>query len=285
MRKYFLIAGFLLLLLGCIFVYQNITYNDKKLHVVVCDVGQGDAILIRTPQGSDVLIDGGPDDSVLSCLSRHMPFWDKTIEIVILTHPHADHLIGLISVMKRYEILSFNTEKVENSSATYKELLKQVEEREVKQRFLLQGDQFAIKDGVALKTLWPTQDWINSHPAKEGNSDANGFSIIESLTYQNFKALFTGDAQASVLERIDDMVGKINLLKVPHHGSKTGLNSEILDILNPKIAAISVGAKNKYGHPALSTLETLRSSDIKILRTDQVGDIEIISDEKVWKVK
>ena len=91
-------------MLGCILVYQNITYNDKKLHVVICDVGQGDAIFIRTPSGSDILIDGGPDDSVLACLGKHMPFWDRTLEIMILTHPHADHLTGLIDVSKSYSV-------------------------------------------------------------------------------------------------------------------------------------------------------------------------------------
>jgi competence protein ComEC len=284
MKKYFLVASVLVFLLGCVFIHQNITYNDKKLHIVTCDVGQGDAVFIRTPQGSDILIDGGPDDSVLDCLGKHMPFWDRTIEIVILTHPHADHLIGLISVVKKYKVLSFNTEKIENPSAAYKELLKQLTERGVGQRILVQGNQFVIKDGVILKTLWPTQEFIDQNPMKENNSDANGFSIIELLTYGEFKSLFTGDAQASVLEKIDDIVGEIDVLKIPHHGSKTGLNQEILNILKPKIAVISVGAKNRYGHPNPFTLDLLNQLGIKILRTDQVGDIEVVSDGTTWKI-
>lgn len=284
MKKTFLIASILLFLLGCILVYQNITYNDKKLHVVTCNVGQGDAIFIRTPNGSDILIDGGPDNSVLSCLSKHMPFWDRTLEIVILTHPHTDHLTGLIDVIKRYKVISFGGERIENPTATYKEFIKQLEKSQTKQNILYQDDRFIIKDGVILKTLWPTREWIAQNPVGEGSSDINGSSIVELVTYRNFKALFTGDAQAAMLEKIDLMTKRLNLLEVPHHGSKTGLSSEILSILNPEIAAISVGTNNRYGHPNPFTLDLLQQSGSKILRTDQVGDVEIISDGKTWKL-
>lgn len=280
MKKYLLIVAVLFFLLGGILVYQNITFNDKKLHVVFCDVGQGDAIFVRTPQGSDILIDGGPDNSILNCLGEHMPFWDRTIEIMILTHPHADHLTGLIDVAKRYRVLSFGTEKIINPTSAYKELIKNL--KNAQQKFLYQNDKFIIKDGTIFKTLWPTEGWIERNRGE--NADVNGSSVIEFLTYENFKVLFTGDAQAGVLERIGTLIGGLDLLKVPHHGSKTGLTAGILDILNPKLAAISVGKNNKYGHPAPFTLEILRNKDIKALRTDQTGDIEIISDGKTWKV-
>jgi competence protein ComEC len=284
MKKAFLIAAILFVLLGGILIYQNIIYNDKKLHVVICDVGQGDAIFIRTPNNYDILIDGGADNSVLNCLSKHMPFWDRTLEIMILTHSHADHLTGLIDVAKRYRVLAFGSEKVANPNDTYKELIKLLEQNYTQQRFLYQDDKFIIKDGVSLETLWPTQEWVEQNSAGGGSPDENGLSIIELLNYKNFKALFTGDAQAQDLERIDSLVGKIDLLKVPHHGSKTGLNSEILDILSPKVAAISVGKNNKYGHPTPFILDLLKSQNIKTLRTDQNGEIEIISDGKTWKI-
>lgn len=278
MKKVFLISSALLFLLGCILIYQNITYNDKKLHVVICDVGQGDAIFIRTPSGSDILIDSGPDEKVLSCLGKHMPFWDKDIEIVILTHPHADHLIGLIDVIKRYKVIRFYTEQVGNTTAVYKELIKSLAEHNIKEQFLWQGDKFSFAGGLSFQTLWPTHEWIDQNSASEGNLDINGFSVIELLTYKNFKALFTGDAEASTIEKIDLMAGKIDLLKVPHHGSKTGLDTEVLDVLKPKLAVISVGKKNRYGHPAPFTLDLLKQFGIKTLRTDQNGEVEIISD-------
>lgn len=285
MKKYLLIGTILLFLLGGILVYQNITFNDKKLHVVICDVGQGDAILIRTPQGSDVLIDGGPDNSVLNCLGKHLPFWDRTIEIVVLTHPHADHLTGLIDVLKRYRVLVFGTGKIGNSTAAYRELIKLLEQNQIKQQFLYQGDKFTLKDGVILETLWPTQEWVDQNAGVGESLNENGFSAIESLNYKNFSALFSADAQAEDLEKIDSLVGEIDLLKVPHHGSKFGLNADILGILNPKIAAISVGKNNKYGHPTRFILDLFKSFNIKTLRTDQMGDIEIISDGQEFRVK
>jgi competence protein ComEC len=239
---------------------------------------------MRTPNGSDILIDGGPDDSVLACLGRHMPFWDKTIELIMLTHPHADHMTGLIDVVKRYKVLSFGYEKTGNPTGAYKKLIYLLSQNHIKQISLWQGDRFKTQDGVVFETLWPTQEWLDQNSISETSSDANDFSMLELLTYDHFKALFTGDAQASAMEKIEAMAGRIDVLKVPHHGSQTGLNSEILDILNPKLAAISVGAKNKYGHPAPFTLDLLKSKNIQTLRTDQRGDIEIISDGKTWKV-
>jgi competence protein ComEC len=284
MRKYFLIGSTLLFLLGCIFLYQYIIYNDKKLHLVICDVGQGDAVFMRTPNGSDILIDGGPDDSVLACLGRHMPFWDKTIELVMLTHPHADHMTGLMDVLKRYRMLSFGYEKTESPTGAYRKLIDLLEQNRVKQIFLWQGDRFVLGEGIIFETLWPTKEWFDQNSITETSSDANDFSMIELLTYNHFKALFTGDAQASAMKKIDLMAGKIDVLKVPHHGSQTGLDSQILDILNPKLAAISVGAKNKYGHPTPFILNLLKSKNIKTLRTDQIGDIEIVSDGTSWEI-
>lgn len=282
MRKYFLITAVLLFLFGCILVYQNITFNDKKLHVVICNVGQGDAIFVRTPGGSDILIDGGPDGSVLSCLGRHMPFWDRTIEIIILTHSHADHLTGLIDVAKRYRVLAFGSGKVENSSGV-QELMKLLKQNKTQEKLLRQGDKF-ILNGVVLKTLWPTTQRAEQNSASGESSNENGLSVIERLNYGNFTALFTGDAQAEDLEKIDLLAGKIDLLKIPHHGSRFGLTAEILDVLSPKLAAISVGKNNKYGHPTPFILDLLKSLNIKTLRTDQVGDIEVISDGKNWRV-
>ena len=274
--KIFLIFSSLLFLLGCILIYQNITYNDKKLHVVICDVGQGDAIFIRTPNGSDILIDAGPDDKVLQCLSKNMPFWDRTIEIAILTHPDADHVTGFIDVAKRYKLISFYTSNVKTNTTVYTQFLKTLEDYEIKQNFLWQGDKFRFKDGLIMETLWPTNDW-------EGLT-TNSFSVASLLTYKNFKVLLTGDLDAQQLERIDDLAGDIDFLKVPHHGSRFGLTSGIIDILSPEIAAISVG-KNSYGHPTQFILDLLKSKNIKTLRTDKDGEVEITTDGSNWIVK
>ncbi|MDP2585601.1 MAG: MBL fold metallo-hydrolase [Candidatus Levybacteria bacterium] len=287
MKKHFLIGAVLLFLLGCILVYQNITYNDKKLHVVVCDVGQGDAIFIRTPQGSDILIDGGPDNSVLNCLGKHMPFWDRTIEVMILTHPHSDHFMGLFAVLNNYKVKSFAAEELINKTTGFASLMDKIKVQKIPIRFVFAGDRFVLKDQVILEIVGPTQGFIHQTSPGGTIGETGEFASLETLIkYGMFSALLTGDSQ--VLE-LRDAVGNYNMkdidiFQVPHHGSRFGFDQTILNILNPKIAVISVGKSNKYGHPTAFILDLLKSRNIKTLRTDQVGDIEIISDGNSWKV-
>lgn len=287
MKKYILIGTILFFLLGCILAYQNIIYNDKKLHVVVCDVGQGDAIFIRTPNGSDILVDSGPDDSVLNCLEKHMPFWDRTLEIMILTHPHADHFTGFFSVLKNYKIKSFASEKLSNKTAGFSSLMDKIKAQKIPIRFVFAGNRFILKDKIVLNIVGPTQDFIAQTSPGGTIGESSEFASLENLLiYGKFSALFTGDSQAVELkDALSNGLGSIDLLQIPHHGSRFGLNAEILGILNPKLAVISVGKNNKYGHPAPFTLDLLKSQNIKTLRTDQTGDIEIVSDGISWRIK
>lgn len=290
MKKTFIILSILLVLLGSILIYQNIIYNDKKLHVVICDVGQGDAIFIRAPGGSDILIDGGPDDSVLNCLGKHLPFWDRTLEIMILTHPHADHFMGFFSVLKNYKIESFASEKLINKTVGFSSLMDKIKAQAIPVRFVFAGDRFILKDGVILRIVGPTREFLDQTSPGGIIGETGEFASLETLIkYGKFSALLTGDSQVAELKdafQFASLVqGKLSVLQVPHHGSRFGLDQEILDILNPKIAVISVGKNNKYGHPTPFVLEILRNKDIKILRTDQVGDIEIISDGKSFLTK
>lgn len=280
--------GFILfVLMSGIFVYQYSRFGDSKLHVVICDVGQGDAIFLRTPGGSDIIVDGGPNDSVLSCLAGRMPFWDRDLELVILTHPHADHLDGLISVSKRYKILSFATENLKNNTVRFKALIDELKNQNIKMQYLYSGDRFVFKDGVSLDIVGPSKEFIRKTSPQGKISDRNEFANIESLIkYKDFSVLLTGDSQAGQLNDaiLSGRVGDIDVLQVPHHGSKTGLTLKILDTLNPKLAIISVG-KNKYGHPTREMLEILKLKDIKVLRTDLDREIEIISDGSDWIAK
>lgn len=280
-----------LILLGGIFFYQQTRFNDGKLHVVFCNVGQGDGIFIRTPKGNDILIDAGPNDSILTCLSSHMPFWDHDLELAILSHSHADHITGLITVLKRYSVMSLATFKVENNSnSAYQEILKLLKEQKIKQRFLKPSDKFITDDQVVLKTEWPEKDISNISKIKGITTTAsyynlNELSLIELLSYRNFNLLLTGDAEKEAEEKIAPSLGKIDILKVSHHGSKTGTSEDFLKTIRPKLAVISVGKKNRYGLPSLTVLEIFKKLGIKIMRTDQDGEIEIISDGKKWMVK
>jgi competence protein ComEC len=291
MLKYFSLVFTSLFLLTGIFFYQNARLNDGKLHVVVCDVGQGDGILIRTPNGSDILVDGGPDDSILSCLSSHLPFWDRTIELMVLTHPHTDHAAGLVDVLKRYTVLHFVTEKVLGQTATYKRLEDGLAAQRLNAQYLFSGDRIDLADKTQLLTLWPTREWLNSTQLQAANGqndsqnlDLNGFCLVQLFTYGNFTLLLTGDAGANVEDKIAAEVGKVDVLKVPHHGSKTGMSDYFLSQIQPSIAIISVGANNRYGHPAQSALDLLKTHNIKYYRTDQNGTVEVVSDGKSFWV-
>jgi competence protein ComEC len=290
-RKYLLLIFTSLFLLVGIFFYQNAKLNDGKLHIIVCDVGQGDGILIRTPDGSDILVDGGPDDSILNCLSSHMPFWDRTIELMVLTHPHTDHAAGLVDVLKRYTVLHFVTEKVLGQTATYKRLEDELAAQKLTAKYVFSGDRIDLADKTQLLTLWPSHEWLKSSGLQAGNGtsdsaslDLNGFCLIQLLTYGNFKVLLTGDAGSLTEDKIAAEAGKIDVLKVPHHGSKTGMSDYFLTQINPSLAVISVGANNRYGHPAQTALDLLKSHNIKTLRTDKNGTVEVISDGQTFSI-
>ena len=272
--------------LSFLFVYQVFKFNDGNLHLVFCDVGQGDAILIRTSKGSNILIDGGPDDSVLNCLSKHLPFWDKSLSVLLLTHPHADHLTGLISVEKRYNLMSYDTENLKNPGSGAKILQDRLALKNLSATYLKKGDRLSNKDNFSIKILWPSEEFLENSNKKQSNSsfdlDLNGFSIVSLLSFGNFKALLTADSPFSVNEIVGKETGSVDILQVPHHGSKTGLSQDFIAETRPKLAIISVGENNKYGHPSREALNLLQNNQIKYLRTDEKGDIEIVTDGKTW---
>lgn len=268
-----------LLTLSGLFVYQQGRFSQAKLQVVFCDVGQGDATFIRTPKGLDILIDGGPNEKVLDCLSKHQPFWDRTIEVMMLTHPHADHFVGLIDVLKRYTVLSFVTEKVENKSASFGSLGKYVEQEGIKPQYVHAGDRFITKDGVSITVLGPSEAFIEETSPQGTIGENKEFgSLILLISYGEFDLLITGDAQVRGLkEALERDSLDIEILQVPHHGSKTGLDEDVLDTIRPEVAVISVGKKNRYGHPHKEIEKILKDRNIQILRTDTQKNIEINS--------
>lgn len=274
------------LFLGGIFFYEQARFFDGKFHLVFCDVGQGDAIFLRTPSGVDILVDGGPNDSVLSCLSRHMPFWDRTIELALLTHPHADHFTGLIDVFNRYTVLSFHTEKLANKTAGFRHFSEELKAGKIKSRFVSTGDTFRTKDGVVLRVLSPSQAFLSA-TAPGGNIEESGefASLVLIVSFGTFNVLLSGDSQIDGLgEALGGKLPPIEVFQVPHHGSKNGLNETLLEAIRPRVAVISVGKNNRYGHPSNEIVKILRDEDIKILRTDRDGEIEVVSDGEKWHV-
>lgn len=280
MKKYLFLFAFALVILIGSFIYQLFSFSDNKLHIVFCDIGQGDAIFIRTPEGADILIDGGPDSKVLNCLFHHMPFWDRDIEAMYATHPDADHITGLVSVLKSYKVKYFGTSNAPKDTAVFKQLNEMIAKEGLKRDLVYRGELVKFSDGVTIKSYWPTPEFIKSN-----SPDTNNYSLVQDVTYGNFNALLDGDIPATILNSIMPTLQKVDIFKPPHHGSHTGLDEFTFQHVVPKLAVISAGKKNRYHHPHPKVLQILKQNNIPYLRTDERGDIEIVSDGKTWIVK
>lgn len=264
-----------LILLAALFSYQTGVISEKRMHIVFCDVGQGDAIYIRTPGGADILVDGGPNDSVSNCLSNHMPFWDRTIELVFATHPDADHITGLVSVMESYSVKSFNTVSAGKDTKIFETLKKTISDQKIPYQEISAGSKFRLSDGVAIETKWPQEEF--------SSEDSNEHSLVQVLKYGEFDLLLTGDITFEILNSLDFGSDSIEVLKLPHHGSKTGVNSSTFQKINALLAVISAGRNNSYHHPHPSVLSLLKKYNVPSKRTDLEGEIRIVTDGKTTK--
>jgi len=264
---------------------------DTKLHLVFCDVGQGDAILASLGS-TQMLIDGGPNDRVLECLAKHMPFWDKTIELVVVTHPEADHLTGIVSVIERYNVVQIISNSLVADSGVFGKFREEVIAKKIPVFSPKYGDKIEIAK-LELKILSPAEKlgnelvWVRPESPQVLGLTAfagkfNETAIVGQLSFGNFDALLTGDIGFDTEEKL--VLTPIEVLKIAHHGSKYSSGEDFLAKLKPALAVISVG-KNSYGHPTAEVLGRLRDLGIKILRTDEAGDIEIISDGQNWQVR
>lgn len=264
---------------------------DNRLRLAFCDVGQGDAALISY-KSSQILVDGGPDSRVLNCLSRHMPFWDRTLELVVLTHPQADHLTGLIDVIKRYNVIGFMVTGAVNDTEGFWRLRDEVLAAEIPMTTLSRKDSVKLGE-VVLRVLWPL-DWLGNELVWQAEAarevlgatsfagDLNDTSIVLEVDFGDFEALLTGDISSKIENHLS-WAGEVEVLKVAHHGSRYSSGESFLEKLSPDLAVISVG-RNRFGHPTEEVLERLRSLGIRTLRTDEAGDIEIVSDGRSWQV-
>jgi competence protein ComEC len=271
--KTLILCASLIFLVG-FFVFQIFTFSDNKLHIIFCDVGQGDGILIRTPNGSDIMIDAGPNSSILKCLENHMPFWDRTIELAFATHPDADHIGGYMYVLDSYEIKSYNTSKIDKDTGVFKAINEKLKEKKVPVRYIFAGDKFKTADGINLETFWPTRDYTEKN---RNSKDANSFSLVQILTYDKFKALFTGDIEKEILDHVFSDGLTVNIFKIPHHGSRTGADEKSFSLIRSSFVPISAGKNNSYGHPHKEVLDLLKKFGLEYENTANSGDIEIVT--------
>jgi competence protein ComEC len=252
---------------------------DDKLRVSFLDVGQGDAILIQTPDHQDILVDGGPSAQAISGeLSQHLPFWDRTIELVVLTHPHLDHLTGLLEVLQRYKVQQVLCLDTDYQTPPEQEWLSLIQEKGIKATLARAGQMINLG---ADETI----DVINAVPDSSGPAMDNG--VVLRLSDGKVSFLLTSDisqeSELDLITRRADLSGTV--LKVAHHGSDTSSSAAFLAVVDPQLAVISVGADNTFGHPGQETMARLTDTVglENIFRTDQDGTVECITNgEKLW---
>jgi competence protein ComEC len=265
--------------------FAVLQFPDDKLHVTFLDVGQGDAIFIETPGGAQILVDGGPEGgTLLSELGRQMPFWDRTLDLVVLTHPDADHLTGLIAVLERYGVRAV----VAGHAPHQTDLLRTWETALVTAGATpIQGQagtRLELSDDITLDILHPVPNPGTAYEDETSAGTTNDNSVVVRLVYRDVAFLLPGDVEAEVEQQLVRSGAYLHstVLKVPHHGSKTSSAQAFLEAVRPQVAVISVGADNDFGHPARDVLQRLRGTP-HLYRTDRDGRVTVSSDgHKLW---
>jgi len=285
-----LIVGLIILILG--------QMPNERMRLVVCDVGQGDAILLI--KGSNqVLVDGGPSqEKILACLEKYLPFYDRRIELIVLTNTDHDHLAGLIPVIERYEVIQFVAADGVRASSTLTKLREILIGQQIPVTGVERGQKLRVgrvgeESKIELEVVWPAEtkmeyvavfsqqmeenmrEQILSASAKEG--EVNERSVVLLLLEDVYKVLLMGDGGDQTEKTLLELGGlpDIDILKVGHHGSKYASTLPFLERIKPELAIISVGENNRYGHPTGETLERLSKIGAEVKRTDLEGEIVI----------
>ncbi len=260
------------------------TIPDENVHISFLNVGQGDAILIE--KGSrQILIDGGPEPhATTNALGKKMPFWDRTIDLVVLTHPDNDHLGGLIAILERYHVNTVLAPNVNENSPLYEAWLATISKKPVKSLTATAGHTISLGNDLTITVLNPPP---NEHLS--ARTPVNEFSVVLHVRAGNISFLLTGDLGTTGEQRlIDERIPlKSTVLKVGHHGSTTSTGADFLRAVAPRAAVISVGQGNRFGHPnpeVVQKLERIMGTE-RIYRTDHHGTIEFITDgTRLWVV-
>lgn len=252
--------------------YVVFAESHAGLLVRMFDVGQGDSIFIQTENGNQILIDGGPGDAALAQLGAVLPFYDRTIDLVVLTHPHADHLNGLVEVLKRYRVDIVLETGVNHSISEYSEWHRLLKEKNVRVVLAKKGQRIKLSDAAYLDVFTPFKDFTDKSP-----KNIHDAMIVLKLTYGSTSALFMGDAERSLEYQLlfSGISLESDILKVAHHGSKTSSTEEFLRAVTPDVALVSAGRNNRYGHPAADILDRFKNLGIPVRRTDIEGALTL----------
>lgn len=266
----------LVMLLICGYLYLAFALwqlPDGRFHIWFLDIGQGDSILIKTPEDHQILVDGGPKNTVMEELPKVMPFFDRSIDMVVLTHPHADHVDGLVEVLKRYKVGTVLITGINNSGPTYSEFLKEIGEQNI-DVFVAEKDLDFRFGEVFFDVIYPFDQIV-----LENFKNLNDASIAMKVIYGDRKIMLSGDLE-TVGEK--ELVNsgydlRADILKAGHHGSKTSSIFSFLKRVSPEVAVIQSGANNSYGHPNKEALDNFELAGVeRVYRNDLDGRVEFV---------
>lgn len=266
MNAKFLIVG--LLCMSTLMLREISRLPNGNLHLHVLDVGQGDSILLVTPSGKQILIDGGPSLSTLEHLDDLLPFFDRTIELVVLSHADSDHITALPSVLDRYQIdLMLMTDDL-HTTGKYTELVASISEKRIPVMIPDPTVDIDLGDGVVLDVIWPVRGWKGSK---------NDRSVVLRALYRDHEILLAGDieqkAEQAILALGSDV--RSDVLKVAHHGSRTSTSTGFLLAASPQIAIVSAGRYNRFGHPHKEVMDRLAHFGTYIKTTANNGVVSM----------
>jgi competence protein ComEC len=263
--------AFLLLIVNISLFYIDWQDSHRGFTFSMLDVGQGDALFIESPTGTQVLVDGGPQRKIINQLSRAMSPLDRSIDAFIITNPDADHISGFLDVLKIYKVGKVFESGTLTDSKTYQNLRDELKKNNIPDILVKRGMKLNLGGGTIINILFPDRD-VSSWATNDG-------SVVAELSYGKTSVMLTGDASIKtekiILAENKTTQLKSTILKVGHHGSRTSSSLEFVKAVSPAYALISDGKDNKYGHPHKETLDILSSLGAKILRTDLLGAITL----------
>ena len=265
-----------LVIINVVICYSIYEQSDRRLTVAFLDVGQGDAIFIRTPSGRQMLVDGGPPGgAVLRELGKVMPFYDRSIDVLVATHPDQDHIGGLSDVLERFSVGLFVRTMTTSTSAVFQTILSTLEQKKIKQEIITSPENIDFGDGADFEIIFPdknTAGWVT-----------NDSSIVGKIIYGQTSTLLTGDSPIKIERYLVKKYGAFlqsTVLKAGHHGSKYSSSALFVGTVLPTYSVISAGLNNKYGHPNKETIDTLHKFGSKILDTLGKGPVNFKSNGK-----
>lgn len=279
-RRYWIVVGiFSILVLSnlVIGVFLLLPHQKPHLQVSFLNIGQGDSILIQGPTGVTMLIDGGPDRSVLRELSKELPPWERHIDLLIETHPDKDHISGLGDVLDRYQVSNFLEPGIPDTTSIAAHVMENVaKEPGITHVIARRGMRLHLGEGAYADVLFPDRD----ESAQKATNDG---SVVLQVVYGNTSFMLTGDLPSTYEDYLVGLDGKdgelpSDVLKAGHHGSKYSTDSLWLSAVHPRYVVISAGKGNTYGHPNADTLDRIRTEGASIVSTMERGTITFVSD-------